>query len=96
MRPERVGRGVSVKVRVRMKSHALEHRQAFEAFLLGRPEIPARHSSGGWDSLMRIAVSDVADDGRFLMRALLNHPNVATSAAHFALSQVRRSTAIPV
>lgn len=97
VQPERVGRGVSVMLQVRMKSHALEHRQAFEAFLRGRPEILECHSmSGEWDYLMRIVVADVADYERFLMRELLNHPNVATSASHFALSQVKYTTAIPV
>ena len=38
----------------------------------------------------------VADYERLLMRQLLNHPNVATSASHFALSQVKYTTAIPV
>ena len=30
------------------------------------------------------------------MQGALNHPNVATSASHFALSQVKYTTAIPV
>lgn len=95
--PDRVGRGVSVMLQVRMKSHALDQRQAFEAFLRARPEIVECHSmSGEWDYLMRIVVADVADYERFLMRELLNHPNVATSASHFALSQVKYTTAIPV
>jgi Lrp/AsnC family transcriptional regulator len=52
--------------------------------------------SGEWDYLMRIVVEGVADYERFLMRRILNHPNVATAASHFALSQVKYTTAIPV
>ena len=95
--PAAVGRGVSVMLQVRLKTHAPEQRQAFEAFLQARPEIVECHSmSGEWDYLMRIVVADVGDYERFLMRELLNHPNVATSASHFALSQVKYTTAIPV
>ena len=95
--PSRVGRGVSVMLQVRIKSHALDQRQPFETFLLARPEVMECFSmSGEWDYLLRIVVADVADYERFLMRELLNQPNVATSASHFALSQVKYTTAIPV
>jgi len=95
--PTLVGRGVSVMLQLRMKSHARAERSDFEAFLRGRPEILECYSmSGEWDYLLRIVVADVADYERFLMRELLNHPNVATSASHFALSQVKYTTAIPV
>jgi len=95
--PDSVGRGVSVMLQVRMKSHTGAAAQDFEAFVAGRPEILECYSmSGEWDYLMRIVVEGVADYERFLMRDLLNHPNVATSASHFALSQVKYTTAIPV
>jgi Lrp/AsnC family transcriptional regulator len=38
----------------------------------------------------------VADYERFLMRELLRHPSVAAAASHFALSQVKYTTALPV
>ena len=50
-----------------------------------------------WENdMMRVVVADVAGYERFLMGALLNHPNVANAASHFALSQVKYSTAMPV
>ena len=95
--PASVGRGVSVMLQVRLRSHAPELRQEFESFLQSRAEVMECHSmSGEWDYLMRIVVSDVSGYERFLMRELLNHPNVATSASHFALSQVKYTTVVPV
>lgn len=95
--PAKVGRGVSVMLQVRMKSHAYEARQDFETFVGGRPEVIECFSmSGEWDYQLRIVAADVADYERFLMRELLKHSNVATSASHFALSQVKYTTAIPV
>lgn len=92
-----VGRGVNVMCQVRMKSHAPNDRHAFEAFLQTKPEVMEAHSmSGEWDYLLRIVAEDVAGYERFLMRDLLNHTNVATAASHFALSQVKYTTAVPV
>lgn len=92
-----VGKGVTVMLQVRMKSHAPDDRQSFERFVLGRPEIMECLSmSGEWDYLMQIVVADVAGYERFLMRGLLNHPNVATSASHFALAQVKYTTVVPL
>lgn len=95
--PIGVGRGVSVMLHVRLAEHGLDQRKEFESFLRSRPEVMECHSmSGEWDYLMRIVVADVAAYERFLMREMLNHPNVSTSASHFALSQVKYTTAIPV
>ncbi|WP_374576857.1 Lrp/AsnC family transcriptional regulator [Phenylobacterium sp.] len=94
---EKVGRGVNVMCQLRMKSHAAGPRQDFEAFLCGRPEVMECHAmSGEWDYLMRVVVSDVAGYEHFLMGVVLNHPNVATAASHFALNQVKYTTAMPV
>jgi Lrp/AsnC family transcriptional regulator len=95
--PQRVDRGVNVMCQLRMKSHGEAARQEFERFVRSRGEIMECHSmSGEWDYLMRIVVADVADYERFLMRELLRHPAVATAASHFALSQVKYTTEIPV
>jgi len=95
--PKLVNRGVNVLCHVRMRSHALEGREDFERFVRARGEIMECHSmSGEWDYLMRIVVADVDDYERFLMRELLRHPSVATASSHFALSQVKYTTALPV
>lgn len=94
---QRVDRGVSVICQVTMKSHAQAAREEFERYVRAREEILECHSmSGEWDYLMRIVVADVAAYERFLMRELLRHPAVATAASHFALSQIKYTTAIPV
>ena len=93
----RVGRGVNVFCHVRMNSHAPESRDAFERFVADRPEVMECHSmSGEWDYLLRVVVGDVAGYERFLMRELLAHPRVATASSHFALGQVKYTTALPI
>ncbi|MCX7057793.1 MAG: Lrp/AsnC family transcriptional regulator [Pseudomonadota bacterium] len=93
----RVGRGVNVLCHVRMNSHSPESRGAFEHFVADRPEVMECYSmSGEWDYLLRVVVADVADYERFLMRDLLAHPRVATASSHFALGQVKYTTALPI
>jgi Lrp/AsnC family transcriptional regulator len=93
----KVGRGVNVMCNVRMRSHAREHRKSFEAFVGSRKEIMECYSmSGDWDYLLRIVARDVSDYEHFLMRVLLSQPEVATASSHFALDQVKYTTALPI
>jgi Lrp/AsnC family transcriptional regulator len=94
--PQAVGRDVNVMLQLRMKSHAPEARKAIESLLRSRPEVVECHSmSGEWDYLLRVVVSDVADYDRFLS-SILTHGNIANSASHFALAQIKYTTALPV
>lgn len=95
--PIKAGLGLDAICQVRMKSHSLEVRSSFEAFVQEHPEVMQCYAmSGEWDYLLRIAVANVRDYQRFLMQTLLNHPAVAGSSSHFALDCVKYTTAMPV
>jgi Lrp/AsnC family transcriptional regulator len=95
--PEHLGRAVNVLCQVRMTRQTVEARAEFEEFIQSREEIVECYAmSGEWDYLLRIAVSDVADYDRFIMRGVLAHPSVASAASNFALRQVKYTTEIPV
>ena len=95
--PYSVGRGLDVVCQVRMKSHEPGARKSFEEFVQAHDQIMECLSmSGEWDYLLRIVVSDVADYERFLMRVLLDHPSVGGASSHFALSQTKYTTALPL
>jgi Lrp/AsnC family transcriptional regulator len=95
--PVKIGRTLDAICQVRMKNHAPEMRASFEAFVRDHPEVMDCYSmSGEWDYLLRVLVPDVRAYERFLMQELLNHPAVATSSSHFALSRVKYTTAVPV
>jgi Lrp/AsnC family transcriptional regulator len=94
---ERLDRSVNVLCQVRMTRQTIEARAEFEEFIQARPEIVECYAmSGEWDYLLRIAVKDVADYDRFIMRGVLAHPSVANAASNFALRQVKYTTEIPV
>ncbi|WP_114953758.1 Lrp/AsnC family transcriptional regulator [Sphingosinicella terrae] len=94
---EMLGRSVNVLCQVRMTRQSIEARAEFEEFIRSRAEIVECYAmSGEWDYLLRIAVEDVADYDRFIMRGVLAHPSVANAASNFALRQVKYTTEIPV
>lgn len=93
----RVGRGVNVLCHIKIRNHSAETTEAFETFVASRDEIIECYSmTGDWDYLLRILVADVEDYNRFLMRTVLRHPSVATGSTHFALAQVKYTTAVPI
>jgi DNA-binding Lrp family transcriptional regulator len=95
--PDLIGCGVNVLTNIRVRSHARDVRAAFEDFVRQRAEIIECWSvSGDWDYLLRIVAADVADYERFLMRVLLEQPSVGGASSHFALSQTKYTTALPV
>jgi Lrp/AsnC family transcriptional regulator len=95
--PKRVGRGVNIICHIKIKNHSAENTEAFESFVAARDEIIECYSmSGDWDYMLRILVADVEDYNHFLMRTVLRHPSVATGSSHFALAQVKYTTAVPV
>lgn len=97
LNPSAIGCDVTVLCNVRVRSYARETRSAFEDFVRERPEIIECYSmSGEWDYLLRIVVRDVADYESFLMRTLLEHPSVDGASSHFALSQTKYTTALPL
>jgi Lrp/AsnC family transcriptional regulator len=94
---EHLDRSVNVLCQVRMTRQTVEARAEFEEFIQSRGEIVECYAmSGEWDYLLRIAVRDVADYDRFIMRGVLAHPSVANAASNFALRQVKYTTEIPV
>lgn len=95
--PEAIGRTLHAVCQVRMKSHDRESRASFEAFVAEHPEVMECLSmSGEWDYQLHVTVSSMAEYEEFLMRRLLSHPAVATSASHFALKRIKYTTALPV
>ena len=95
--PAALQRSVNVLCQVRMARQTISARSEFEEFIQSREEIVECYAmSGEWDYLLRIAVRDVADYDRFIMRGVLAHPSVANAASNFALRQVKYTTEIPV
>ena len=95
--PRALGKNLDAICQVRMKVHDRENRAAFEKFIEHQEDVTECLSmSGEWDYQLRITVKDMAEYEDFLMRRILSHPAVATSASHFALKRIKYTTALSV
>ena len=93
--PRALGKNLDAVCQVRMKAHDRDSRASFEAFVEQQEEVlECLSMSGEWDYQLRITVSNVGEYEEFLMRRLLSHPSVATSATHVGLKRVKHTTAL--
>ncbi len=97
LNPRAIGKNFDAICQVRMKAHDQASRAAFEQFVQQQEEVlECLSMSGEWDYQLRITVGNVEEYEELLMRRLLSHPAVATSATHFALKRIKYTTAIPI
>lgn len=95
--PAAVALTANIFVQVRLKNHLPESTKVFEDFIRTHAEIMECYSmSGDWDYLLRVVTRDIEGYERFLMKALLPNPAVATTSSHFALRGVKYTTELPV
>lgn len=97
LNPRAIGKNLDAICQVRMKTHDQGSRASFESFIEQQEEVlECLSMSGEWDYQLRITVGNVEEYEELLMRRLLSHPAVATSATHFALKRIKYTTALPV
>jgi Lrp/AsnC family transcriptional regulator len=94
---EKVGLDVSIFVFVRLERHASEMLDAFEKAVGDVPEILQCYSmSGEFDYLLRVVVASVRDYERTVKGKILKLPHVGNINSHFALSEIKNSTILPI
>ena len=94
---EKAERDVSIFVFVRLDTHSAEVLEAFEAATQNIPEILQCYTmSGEFDYLLRVVVPDVKAYERAVKGKLLKLPNVGIMNSHFALNEIKNSTALPL
>ena len=95
--PVAVGLGVSVFVQVSLERQAERGLDAFEKYVLDRPEVLECYlMTGDADYLLRVVVPDVSAFERFLLDHLTRIPGVASVKSSFALKQVKYRTSLPL
>ena len=94
---EKVGLDVSIFVFVRLEKHASELLDAFEKATRDVPEILQCYSmSGEFDYLLRVVVASVRDYERTVKGKILKLPHVGQVNSHFALSEIKNTTILPL
>ena len=94
---EKIGLDISIFVFVRLDVHSSEVLEEFEAATKFIPEILQCYTmSGEFDYLLRVVVPSVRDYEQAVKGRLLKLPHVGTMNSHFALNEIKNSTALPL
>jgi Lrp/AsnC family transcriptional regulator, leucine-responsive regulatory protein len=93
----RIGLGFTVFVGVKVEGHADERMHAFEAGVLGMPEVVACHIvSGEADYLLEVVVPDLEHYQRLLLGKLLNLPMVKEVRSNIAIQTLKAAAPLPL
>lgn len=94
---EKVGLDVSIFVFVRLDTHSAEVLETFEAATAEIPEIMQCYTmSGEFDYLLRVVVSNVRQYEKTVKGKLLKLPHVGVMNSHFALSEIKNTSELPI
>jgi len=94
---EKVGLDVSIFVLLRLATHSSEVLEEFEAATRTVPEILQCYTmSGEFDYLLRVVVATVRDYEKAIKGRLLKLPHVGLMNSHFALNEIKNTTALPL
>lgn len=94
---EKIGLDISVFVFVRLEKHSPGVLEAFEAAARRVPAVLQCYAmSGEFDFLLRVVVGSVREFERTVKAELLRLPHVGTMNSHFALSEVKNTTMLPI
>jgi Lrp/AsnC family transcriptional regulator len=95
--PELAGFDVSIFVFVRLERHSAAFLDAFEKATQDVPEILQCFTmSGEFDYLLRVVVPSVRSFEKTVKGRLLKLPHVGHISSHFALSEIKNTTALPL
>jgi Lrp/AsnC family transcriptional regulator len=92
-----LGLEVIVFANIKLSAHGRRSLSEFEEAIAICPEVTECYTmSGEMDFLLRIVTRDIESYERFLRETLLQMPSVQEVHSHIALSQVKRTTALPL
>ena len=96
IRPEAIGLGLTVFISIQAPAHTTDWLSAFTNAVITLPEIlEVYRMAGDVDYLLRVAVADMTAFDLFY-RTLIDTIPMKNVSSHFAMEQVKRTTAYPL
>ncbi|WP_165675538.1 Lrp/AsnC family transcriptional regulator [Metapseudomonas otitidis] len=97
LNPQRLGFSITVFVNVKLSAHGRNNLTEFEDAIVGYPEVLECYTmAGGSDYLLKVVAKDIAGYERFLRDHLLQRPHVQEAHSNIAMSEVKRTTELPL
>ena len=94
---KQLGFSITVFVDIKLSAHGRSNLEEFEQAVVGYPEVLECFTmAGGSDYLLKVVAKDIASYERFLRDHLLQRPHVHEAHSHIAMSEVKRTTELPL
>ncbi|PAU66644.1 AsnC family transcriptional regulator [Pseudomonas sp. PIC25] len=97
LNPQRLGLSMTVFVNVKLSAHGRNNLDEFEQAIVGYPEVLECYTmAGSSDYLLKVVAKDIVAYERFLRDHLLQRPHVQEAHSNIAMSEVKRTTELPL
>ncbi|UVJ42349.1 Lrp/AsnC family transcriptional regulator [Pseudomonas sp. LS1212] len=97
LNPKKLGLNMTVFVNVKLSGHGRRHLAEFEEAITGYPEVLECYTmAGNMDFMLKVVTQDIASYERFLRDHLLQKPHVQEAYSNIAMSEVKRTTELPL
>jgi Lrp/AsnC family transcriptional regulator len=97
LNPKLLGLSMTVFVNIKLSAHGRSNLQAFESAIVGYPEVLECYAmAGNSDFLLKVVSKDIGSYERFLRDQLLQLPHVLEAHSNIAMSEVKRTTELPL
>ncbi|WP_313519608.1 Lrp/AsnC family transcriptional regulator [Pseudomonas sp.] len=97
LNPRLLGLSMTVFVNIKLSAHGRNNLAEFEQAIVGYPEVLECHTmAGSSDYLLKVVARDIDAYERFLRDQLLRLPHVQEAHSNIAMSEVKRTTELPL
>jgi Lrp/AsnC family transcriptional regulator len=97
LNPKKLGLNMTVFVNIKLSAHGRSNLDEFERAVVGYSEVLECHTMAGEsDYLLKVVAKDIDSYERFLRDQLLQRPHVQEAHSHIAMSEVKRTTELPL
>lgn len=97
LNPKRLGLTMTVFVNIKLSVHGRSNLEEFEKAIVGYPEVLECYAmAGSSDFLLKVVCKDISTYERFLRDQLLQQPHVLEAHSNIAMSEVKRTTELPL
>ncbi|PTQ69992.1 Lrp/AsnC family transcriptional regulator [Pseudomonas sp. GV071] len=97
LNPALLGFSITVFVNIKLSAHGRNNLTEFEQEIVGYPQVLECFTmAGGSDYLLKVVAKDIASYERFLRDQLLQRPHVLEAHSNIAMSEVKRTTELPL
>lgn len=94
---KQLGFSIIVFVDIKLSAHGRSNLEEFEKAVVDYPEVMECYTmAGASDYTLKVVAKDIASYERFLRDHLLQRPHVQEAHSHIAMSEVKRTTELPL